>query len=416
MGERVTRLGAGTLALAAAVAACAIWGPLGVATAGPGGDPAPRAEGLPPAAASAELGLDLLETQPPGNAVVAPDSVLTALAMTGTGARGRTAADIVHTLHLRNRSALIDVGRLQRAIASKQAAAGACDPSPPVFSVANRIFLQQDYPLLPSFVAGQQRHFGAEPQLVDFVRDEAGALRAVNGWVSEQTEGLIPDLFPSFSPDARLVLVNAVYLKAAWLRPFTSVSPAVFHAAGGRRQVDFMHETRSLRYASGEGFRAVELPYRASTLSMLVVMPTKGSLGSFQNRLSAGSLAEIAGDLSIQPLKLSMPRFHLDARISLTQALKELGMGLAFSEQADFSGMTGNLALKIGEVRHAVDIAVDEEGTVAAGATGVEMVKKSKRPTPIRLDIDRPFLFFLRDTTTGAVLFAGRMADPAAAG
>jgi serpin B len=414
MGERVTRLGVGILAFAVAVAACGI-ALVETGEARPGSTATPPPRGMAPAAATAELGLDLLRAQAPGNAVLSPDSVITAVAMAGSGARRKTAAAIAETLHLRRPSAFADVGRLQRAIVNGQVAAAQGDPSPPDFNLANRIFLQQGYPVLPSFTAGQQQHFGAAPQLVDFEKDEAGALQAVNGWVNEQTAGLIPELFESFSPLARLVLVNAVYLKAAWVHPFSSVSPAAFHSASGSDQVDFMHESKDLAYGSGEGYQAVDLPYRASTLSLLIVMPTDKRLGAFQQRFTAKALAGIVRDLTTQRVKLSMPRFHLNAHISLKAALQKLGMGVAFGEAADFSGMTGNLELKIGEVMHAVDIAVDEAGTVAAGATGVEMVKKSKGPRVTRFNVNRPFLFFLRDRKTGAVLFAGRLVDAASA-
>ncbi len=340
--------------------------------------------------------------------------------MTGTGGVARTAEEIARTLHLKGPTAFAAVGDLQRAIIAGQAAAAVGDPEPPTLEIANGLFLQRGLPFEPAFLSGALRRFGAAPETVDFVGDPTGALDAINSWASEHTKGLVPRILDSLPEEMALALANAVYLDADWEHPFepNETRPGVFHGAAGKATVDFMHQTESLRYGAGPGYRAVALPYRSSTLSLLVVLPVRQQLGALQHRLDGGSLARIARGLSARPVILSLPRFHLNTDIELTSALKELGMPTAFSEDANFSRITSAAHLKIAFVKHVADFIVDEEGTVAAAATVVGMTVTSAPRHPrdaITFKANRPFLFFLRDDRTGAVLFAGRVTNPSSA-
>ncbi len=151
-----------------------------------------------------------------------------------------------------------------------------------------------------------------------------------------------------------LALANAVYLDADWQYPFEKreTRPGVFHKAAGKTTVDFMHQTERLRYAEGRGYRAVALPYRSSTLSLMVVLPVRQRLGSLQHRLDGRGLARIAHGLSARLVILSLPRFHLNTDAELGGALERLGMPTAFSDAADFSGITSAVPLK-GRLRQA---------------------------------------------------------------
>jgi serine protease inhibitor len=265
------------------------------------------------------------------------------------------------------------------------------------------------------------QRFGAAPETVDFRGDPTGALNTINGWVSEHTKGLVPRVLDSLPEEMALALANAVYLDADWEHPFKreETRPGVFHKTVGKVTVDFMHQTKSLPYAAGPGFKAVALPYRSSTLSLLVVLPLRQRLGTLQHRLNGRSLARIARDLSARPVNLSLPRFHLNTDAELTGALKKVGMPTAFSEVANFSRITTAVPLTIAFVKHVADFTVDEAGTVAAAATVVGALQRSASLPPrntVIFNANRPFLFFLRDDRTGAFLFAGRLSDPASAG
>jgi len=354
----------------------------------------------------------------PGNLVLSPDSVAAALAMTGTGGVGPTAKEIARALHLKGPDALAAVGDLQRAILARQAASAVGWPEPLTLEIANGLFLQQGLPFETAFLSGAQQRFGAAPETVDFVGNPTGALDAINGWVRESTKGLVPRILDSLPEEMALALANAVYLDADWVHPFkkSKTRPGAFHKAAGKATVDFMHQTETLRYGAGPGYKAVSLPYRSSTLSLLVVLPVRQRLGALQHRLDGGSLARIARGLSRRPVILSLPRFHLNTNVELTGALKNLGMRTAFSDAADFSRITTAVPLMVSFVKHAADFAVDEKGTTAAAATVVGITAVSApaiQPDPVVFNANRPFLFFLRDDRSGAVLFAGRLADPA---
>jgi serpin B len=372
---------------------------------------------LAPASATGVFGLDLLDAQPPGNAVISPDSVATVLAMVGGGAGGATASQIAQVLHLKGPTAFASMGKLQRRIAASQVAAGSGRAKAPTLGLANSLFLQTGYPLKPTFLSDLQQHFGAAPEALDFATDPAAAVDAINNWASDHTGGIIPDLLTSIPTDARMVLASAVYLKAYWRHPFDSADtyPAPFFRKSRKTQAEFMHQTERMRYVSGRDYKAVELPYRASRLSLLVMLPAGKSLSRLQRDLGRSGLGRVVRRLSPKTVQLSLPRFHLSTKVDLKSVLKSLGMPLAFSDSADFSGMAAVEGLKISKVDHVADLSVDEEGTVAAAATGITMVPVSAEGTPrdlVTFTANRPFLFFLRDRESGAVLFAGRLVAP----
>ncbi len=373
---------------------------------------------LSPAAATTPLALALMHSLGPGNLVLSPDSIAAALAMAGSGAAGGTASQMAGVLHLGSPRAFAAVGQLQGAIANEQVAAGRSDPQAATLKLANGLFLQQGFALKPTFLAGLQANFGTAPQSVDFER--SSAVEAINAWVNAHTQGIIPSILSELPKQTRMALANAIYLKAAWRYPFkaTATAPAQFHGARGSSSIAFMHETAELRYGHGHGYAAVDLPYRASTLSLLVLLPVGQSVAALEGALAHGRLVAIVRGLSSKPVQLSLPRFHLATHALLNDPLKALGMPIAFSEAANFSGITNAVRLRIGLVEHASDFKVDEAGTVAAAATVVTLeptVAHALPPRPIPFDANRPFLFFLRDDRTGALLFAGRLSDAASA-
>ncbi|MDO8562599.1 MAG: serpin family protein, partial [Candidatus Limnocylindria bacterium] len=210
----------------------------------------------------------------------------------------------------------------------------------------------------------------------------------------------------------RLVLTNAIYLKAAWLTRFRDAVPGIFHRADGSDvQAKLMSQSANLPYGAGDGYQAVRLPY-VGGLSMVAIVPEPAKLSSFERGLDGAALRRIVTGLIGTQVILSMPTFSFRSKAQLKDALGELGMPVAFTDRADFSGMTKQEPLKIADVIHQAFIAVDENGTEAAAATGVVMGATSAPLKQVELKIDRPFLFLIQDDETGAILFIGRVADP----
>jgi serpin B len=371
-----------------------------------------------PAQATNALGFDLMRKLPPGNLVFSPDSIAAALAMVGEGAAGTTAGQIVRVLHLGSPADFGELGGLQQTISTEQAGAARGDPEPPTLSIANGLFLQKGFLVRPSFLASLQRGFAAQLQIVNFMQQPIAAVRSINEWVNIHTEGAIPTLLEHVSPMARLLLANAVHLHADWANPFptenTSAHP--FHGPSGLTSVPFMAEEKALGYARGDNYRAIDLPYRSSTLSLMVVLPEHEDLASLQRRMSPDMLSEIVRRLRTQLVALSLPKFQIAAQESLNGPLSLLGMSDAFSPRANFSRVDSRVALSISRVLHSADIQVDEQGTVASAVTATEFFALGPRPiAKVRFDANRPFLFFLLDDRTGTVLFAGRLEDAASA-
>jgi serpin B len=372
---------------------------------------------LSPAQQTDALGFDLMRKLPPGNLVFSPDSIAAALGMVGEGAASTTASQIAHVLHLQSPAGFGALGRLQKTILAEQATASR-GGKPIKLDIANALFLQDSFPVESPFLDVLRQSFAASPQRVDFQRSPKAAVQTINHWVDEHTDGAIPSILESVSPAARLVLVNAIHLKAAWAEPFEveRTRPGAFHAASGRQQVSFMHQTNLFGYAAGTGYSAVDLPYDSSTLSMLVVLPEQETLAALQRRMSPGMLTRIVRGLSLKEVTLSLPKFKVAVRDVLNEPLQALGMTDAFSSRADFARIAPGSSLQIGKALHAADIEVDERGTVASAVTTVEFkpLGRSSRP-PATFDADRPFMFLLLDDRTGTVLFAGRLVDAASA-
>jgi len=383
----------------------------------------PASEGEELVAGANEFAFDLyhaLATED-GNLFYSSYSISLALAMTYAGSRGETEQQMADTLHF-----TLPQDRLHPAfngldleLASRGKGAKGTDEEAFRLNIANAIWGQKDYSFLTEFLDVLAKNYGAGLRLVDFEKEAEEARVTINDWVADETEGKIEDLIPPGVIDdlTRLVLTNAIYFNAAWLNPFqeSATEDGPFHTLDGREvQVPMMRQMASVGYAKGEGYQAVELPYDGQELSMMILLADAGEFEAFEGRLNADFFSSIAGDLTSRQVSLTMPKFKYESMFSLRNTLTELGMPRAFSDTADFSGMNGEGGLYIQDVLHKAFVSVDEKGTEAAAATAV-VVGTTSAPSPdVELTIDRPFVFLIRDVQTGAVLFAGRVLDPAA--
>jgi len=349
------------------------------------------------------------------NLFFSPYSISTALAMTYAGAREETARQMAETLHF-----TLPAERLHPAFNALALELAGGDDF--VLNVVNSLWGQQGYTFLPEFLDLLAENYGAGLRLLDFAAATEAARVTINDWVSEQTEDKINDLIPQggITPDTRLVLVNAIYFNADWLYPFdkNKTHDASFTLLDGERVTVPMMDWETperVPYTRGEGYQAVELPYVGGKTSLVLIVPDEGEFAAYEEAFTAEHLTSLLDDLNPESVALTMPKFSYDQNLSLADTLAALGMPDAVDPaRADFSGMDGTRNLYIGDVFHKAFVAVDEAGTEAAAATAVVMLECAMPlDDAIKLTVDRPFIFLIRDTGTGALLFVGRVENPA---
>jgi len=353
-----------------------------------------------------------------GNLFYSPYSISVALGMTYAGARGRTEQQMAQALsfYLPQVELHPAFNALDQTLASRGQGAKGTKGQPFRLHIANALWGQTGQAFLPAFLDLLGRNYGAGMRLVDFKQAEA-ARGAINGWVSDETEKKITDLIPPGALNAatRLVLTNAIYFNAAWQTPFRkeATRPGPFTLLTGKQiTVDMMHGSVSAGYAARGDWEAVDLPYEGRQLAMTILLPKAGRFASFERALAVAQLEAVCTYLRPSEVMLTMPKFKHTSSFSLSKTLVAMGMPEAFQSRADFSGMTGRRDLFISDVIHKALVDVDEEGTEAAAATAVIMMKTGMPTKQIQVTIDRPFLFLIRDLPTGAVLFMGRVVDP----
>jgi serpin B len=346
-----------------------------------------------------------------GNLFFSPYSISTALAMTYAGARGDTAREMADVLHF-----TLDPQKLHPAFAELlHAVQGGGKKRKAQLYVANALWGQKGYHFLPEFKKVTAENYNAALRDVDFKGDTESARKTINAWVEGQTNRKIQELLKPgiLNADTRLVLTNAIYFKAAWLRPFSpkQTKDAEFFGDGKTSKVPTMHNTLRTGYAKFGDLHVLELPYQDEELSMLVFLPPRGGLAEFEKTLTPANVSKWRAKVSDHIVNVKLPKFKVTSEFRLDDALKALGMKRAFDRLgADFSGMTTQERLFISAVVHKAFVDVNEKGTEAAAATGSVMERLSA-PPPATFHADHPFVFLLRENRTGSVLFLGRVRD-----
>jgi serpin B len=447
-----------TLAAAAALA--------GALTAGPAAAESADAQVRMLARAYNAAGLHLFGelSAKPGNVVISPYSIGTALSMALSGARGDTAAEMMQALSMRMTPGAVDAASARMlAILNGYDRSGEPPVCPPPASLsggrceaapildrycppglelegprctgpgtlppsanilaANALMLHGNGDLISADYAGSlQRSYAAE------IFRHAG-LGDVNGWVEKKTAGKIPVILDSIGPDAAATLLNAVYFKARWAAVFSprATQDDAFNLTRMQKaDVAFMRQTDDFPLVTKDGYHAIRLNYAVRELSLVIVLPDDiEGADAVARRLDAGELEALFAALRVagsREVALSLPRFKMDFKASLIPPLRQAGIHKAFDPgAADFSGMTGPPAANgggvyIGQIVHRAVIEASEESTEAAAATAVEMMARAaapvEKPPPVPFRADHPFLFYLTDDATGAILFEGRVADP----
>jgi serpin B len=366
------------------------------------------------AAAEGALALDLFGRLPAeGNLFYSPESISVALGMTALGAKGKTLEAFEKVLHV---PAALGAERFHAALGARPAEEGEGF----ALRSANRLFGQRGFPFEAAFKDSVAKRYGGGLEEVDFKTDTDGAREAINGWVSKETEEKIPELLQPGTPpaDSRLVLVNAVYFKAIWEGQFEErwTKDGPFHVSAEKRvTARFMHNLGYRDYAEDESCQLVALPYQGRQFEAVFLLPKK-DVSTLAKGLAIEKLDGLRAKAKTKLVSVSIPRFRFEWGKDLASDLRALGLEPAFSREADFSGIASSPQepLYVGAVIHKAIVAIDEAGTEAAAATAVEMRAAGPPLESVGFKADRPFLFLIRNTQTGAILFFGRVADPTA--
>jgi len=360
-----------------------------------------------------------------GNLFYSPYSISAALAMTYAGAGGTTAEQIATALHFELPQEKVHpaFNWLSSQLAARGEGAQGKDDEEFRLNVVNAIWGQKDYAFKVAFLDTLAENYGAGLRILNSIKEPEESRVTINDWVSEQTEDRINDLIPSGGIDSltRLVLTNAIYFNGAWQSKFYEEATRdlpFYPLEGDSFTVPMMRQTETFGYTEGNNYQAVELPYDGGEISMVMLLPAEGKFTEFEDDLNFNTVDRIIDRLEDERVRLTMPKFEFESDFSLVEALSALGMPEAFTESADFSGMTSESEpLYIGDVIHKAFVSVDEGGTEAAAATAVIMEASGAPGTPkepVVFTLDHPFIFLIRDIETGAILCVGRVLNPAA--
>lgn len=346
-----------------------------------------------------------------GDLVYSPHSLSTALAMTYAGARGETEREMAEALDFRLGQSELHPA-FNKLDLDMKASANTFQ-----LHIVNQLWGRLGEVFVPAFLDTLAVNYGAGLRLMDFRGDPEGSRQAINGWVSDATEDRIQNLIPQgkIDDDTVLVLTNAIYFNADWASPFEkeSTKDRAFHPLDGEQiSVPTMRQTAVFPYVKGDGFAAVDLAYKGNGASMLVIVPDPGRFADVEAKLDPTLLASILSAMESTEVGLDLPKFETQSELPTKDALVALGMKTAFTAAADFSGIRESGGLLITDVIHKAFVKVDEKGTEAAAATAVIAGDTAVPPPPVELRIDRPFIFAIRERTTGALLFAGRVMRP----
>lgn len=345
------------------------------------------------------------------NVFVSPTSVAIALSMTYNGAGGETQQAIASALQLQGMS-LQDINQANNALKTSLENA---DPAVQM-SIANSLWAKQGISFKPEFMQQNQQFYGAKVTELDFRNPDS--VNVINSWVKENTKGKIDTIVDKLKPDDVLFLINAIYFKGNWTKPFdkSQTTNRPFNLSNdSQKQQPIMSQSGKYRYYENDSFQAVSLPYGKGRMSLYVFLPNQTkTLDTFQQQLNSDTWQQWMNQFAMRQGSVQLPRFKFDYNIKLNKALKSLGMEKAFSPGADFSNMT-SASVAINEVKHKTFVEVNEEGTEAAATTSVGMALTSARmpaEEPFKMVVDRPFFCAIRDNQTGTILFMGSIKDP----
>ena len=345
--------------------------------------------------------------------VISPYSVERALGMVLDGACGETAKQMRTALSLPEADNLSAAGAM---IENDMLT----DADKIAINIDNRVWLAQNYTLTADYASSTASHYRAAPQILDFVGDPDGSRETINADVAKSTNDRIKDILPpgSVSPATKVVLTNAIYFKAPWTDAFDpkATDKQDFKGFAGTTQVDMMHHEKPHMVYNNDALIAFDMSFQDTNYAFMVILPkevTPEALSAMESGLSAKSLREMRGKMEDVTVRLSMPKFRVEAGTRLKALMQRLGMDLAFTQDADFSAISGKSDIFIDDIYHKAFIEVAEEGAEAAAATAVVMKMRAMAPVErdLAITVDHPFVYAIIEKMSGTALFIGRVTD-----
>jgi serpin B len=358
------------------------------------------------------------------NAFISPYSISLALAMAWVGAKGETSTEMAQALHFAfNDTRLLSaMNTIDRQLATRGQGAAGREGAGFRLQLANALWGEKTYTFLQTYLDPLAQYFGAGMRICDFIDSASQAGAEINTWASDETHGKITNLIPpgSLDPMTRLVITNTVYFDAAWADTFEADNTqkgTFYRSPSDSLQTWYMNQTNMFNYSESQNYQALELPYDGRQVSMVFVLPKSRAGNTTEQMPSYDDIKTLVQRFSQKKVAVSLPKFSFTyGTLSVTQPLQDMGMRLAFTDAADFSGIGGICDLYISDVLHQAFVAVDEKGTTAAAATAVVIKATCAPPSPdVVFTADHPFIFFIRDIPTGQILFIGYLATPASA-
>lgn len=357
------------------------------------------------------FGLDIfqrLNASEDGNFMVSPLSVSQALAMTYNGAEGETKTAMEDALKV----AGLTSDEINQSYQTLVDALLKAD-NRVTLDIAQSIWYRQGFYVEPGFITTNQNYYDAEVSELDFGRSDA--LDIINGWIETQTHDKIKNMIKRIDPNHVMFLINAIYFKGSWQSKFdaeNTTQKPFYVDADKTVNVDMMQKSDSVMYQQNDLFAAIEMPYGRGNFNMVVLLPNSDkNIDDVAVELTAENWdAWMNSFHAVNDLNVQLPKFKAEYEVRLNDVLSAMGMEIAFTPGADFSGIDGNGNIWIDYVQHNTFVEVNEEGTEAAAATVVAMIYNAAMPTSF--NANRPFIYAIAEKETGAILFIGKIVQP----
>lgn len=343
------------------------------------------------------------------NVMISPLSISYALSMTLNGASGLTSNAMLEALRLSGKTP----DEINKSYKNLTEALLSVDKRV-LMSIANSVWIENSFTASQAFIDILTEFYNSESRSFDI--SDPSAPDKINEWIEDKTNGLIKDMVDKLEDNTVMLLINAIYFKGKWKSQFdkSKTTEMPFYKTGGNQvSVPMMKQENDFNVYQGNGFVLAEFPYGQGNFVMDVILPDEpGFINNVMDQLSIDSFTGWINQMYVREIDLSFPRFKYGYKKKLKDVLTDMGMGIAFTDDADFSNISEVYDLLINDVTHQSFIETNEEGTEAAAATIVDIGLTSMPPAPLVIKLDHPFIYIIRETTTNTIIFMGLVSDP----